>query len=225
MTKVPLRLQTLIGIALLVAAAVVWRYAVAKGGGNAAVEVDPEEDPIAARIEGHRRSRDTAALAKEASGDDVEAARLALYALAGSGSAGVPHIERAMRDQRPQVREAAAAALGRAAGRERSALLAEVVRDDTVASVRATAASALGGMRAYNEMETLMEALEDEDTAVRRRANAAISRITGIQFKFRADGPQKDRDKAIATMWELWPTIKLNLERHYARQPDKGREP
>ena len=221
MKRAPSLLQTLIGIALLAAAAVVWRYAKV-GGGKAEVK---EADPTAVRIDEHQRKRDTAALVKEASGDDVEAARLAIYALAGSGPESVPHIERAMQDQRPGVREAAAAALGRVAGRERSGLLAEVVRDDTAANVRATAASALGRMRAYNEMETLMDALEDDDKTVQRRAMAAINRITGVHFKFSVDDPEEKRKKAIAALRELWPTLKLNLERHYEKQNRRDRKP
>lgn len=225
MFKGRLLLLVLIGIALPLAAAVVWRFATT-GGGNAEVEAEAEAevDPIAARIEQHRRNGDTAALARETSSADVKAVRLAMYALVDSGPAGLPHIERAIRDDRPQVREAAAAALGRAAGRDRSGLLAEVVSKDTAANVRATAASALGRMRAYNEMETLMVALEDSDVTVRRRANAAINRITGVHFKFRADDPKDKRSKAIATLRELWPIMKPNMERYYTRQRDKGRE-
>lgn len=224
MLKVRLRLlidAVLIGIALFLVAAVVWRFATADGGD---AKAEAEADPIAARIEGHRRNGDTAALAREASSADVKIVRLSMHALADSGPAGVPHIERAMRDDRPQVREAAAAALGRAAGRDRSGLLAEAVSKDTAANVRATAASALGRMRAYNEMETLMAALEDSDVTVRRRANAAINRITGVHFKFRADGSDEDRRKAIAMIRRLWPTMKPNVERYYARQRDKDRK-
>ena len=221
MFKGRLLLLVLIGIALVLVPLVVWQFATA-GGGN--VEAETETDPIAVRIEGHRRNGDTAALVREASSADVKVVRLAMYALADSGPVGVPHIERAIRDDRPQVREAAAAALGRAAGRDRSGLLAEVVSKDTAANVRATAASALGQMRAYNEMETLITALEDSDRMVRSRANAAINRITGVHFKFRADDPLKERNKAIAMIRRLWPTMKPNIERYYAKQDAKDRE-
>jgi hypothetical protein len=80
-------------------------------------------------------------------------------------------------------------------------------------------------MRAYKEMETLMEALGDEEAAVRRRAHAAISRITGVRFKFRADDPKEDRDEAIETMRELWPTIKLNLVRYYEKRQGEDEGP
>ena len=102
MLKIPLRLGVLIGFALLLVVVVVWQFSSAGG--------DAEADPIAARVQRHRRNGDTDALAREASGADVKAARLAIHALAGSGSAGMPHVERAMRDHRPRVREAAAAA-------------------------------------------------------------------------------------------------------------------
>ena len=210
MLKVPLRLGALIALALLLVVGVVWRFSSAGG--------DAEADPIAARIQRHRQNGDAAALAREASSADVKVARLAIHALAGSGPAGVPHIERAMRDKRPRVREAAAAALGRAAGRDRSAPLAEAAGKDPAANVRATAAAALGRMRAYNEMETLMAVLEDRDRAVRGRANAAICRITGVHFKFRAGDPPTKRREAIATIRELWRTMKPAVEQYYTSQ-------
>jgi len=80
--KARLRLLALIGIALLLVAVVVWRFATADGGD---ANAEAEADPIAGRIEQHRRNGNTAALARETSSADVKVVRLAMHALADSG--------------------------------------------------------------------------------------------------------------------------------------------
>ncbi len=215
MAKVSLRLWVLIGIALLLTAGVVLRFVLA--GGDTA----DDSDPAAARIQRYQREGNIAALASECSSNDVEVARKAVTALGYSGPAAASHIERAMRDKRAGVREAAAAALGRAVGRDRTGRLAEAASRDKSANVRATAVTALGRVLAYNEMETLIAALGDEDVTVRHRANEAITRITGLRFKFRANDPAKKRREVIRTIRKAWPKMKAWVSYYHESQPVK----
>ena len=206
----PGRLGVLIAIAALLLAGVVWTFA--RRGDSL------PRDPRAARIERYRREGNISALSGELDNADVEMARRAVQALGHLAKDAVKHVERALRDRRPRVREAAAAELGRLGDLNSAPLLAETVRNDKSANVRASAASALGRMYAHEQMEALLDAMGDSNTTVRRRAYAAYYRITGVGRDFRADDPLTKRRRAVQNLREFWPTIKPYIIRYYQRK-------
>ena len=218
MMSMSLRVRVLIGVALVLAAVLGWRLL--SGGEGLS---DPDANVV--RIERLKRKGDVAALAREASGSNVKVARLAVEALGHLGTKATPHIESAMQDSRPEIREKAALALGRAAGVEHSAPLAKAAGSDPSARVRASAVTALGRMHAYTEMQTLLAALEDEDVDVRRRANAAIRRVLGVSFGFRANDPPEKRRRAIATIRRQWPQLKRYADSYYKSRRFKEKQP
>ena len=204
-----MRLKVLVAVAVVLAAAVVWRMTTGSGDGASAL------DPDAARIEELRQKGDTAALAKQAESPNVRVACLAVTAMGRVGADARPHVEKALQDARPQVRQKAAAAFASVGDRRKSAPVAELARADESPEVRASAVRALGTMFAYTEMETLLDALEDDDVGVRRRANAAIRRILNITFGFKATDPPAKRREAVAEMRLMWVNEKPYTERYY----------
>lgn len=208
------RLVVLIIIAAVLLAGVIWTFA--------RRDNPLPRDPGAARIEQYRREGNISALAAELDNADVRTARKAVQALGHLGKEAVKHVERAIGDLRPQVREAAAAALGRLNDLNSAPLLAETVRSDKSANVRASAASALGRMYAHEQMEALLDAMGDSNTTVRRRAYAAYYRITGVGRDFDADDPLPKRRRALQDLREFWPTIKPYIIRYYQRKREKS---
>lgn len=178
-------------------------------------------DPRAARIEQYRREGNIIALSGELDNADVETARRAVQALGHLGQEAVKHVERAIGDPRPEVREAAAAALGRLGDQNSAPLLAETVRNDKSANVRAAAASALGRMYAYEQMEALLDAMVDSNTTVRRRAYAAWYRIAGVGREFHADDLQSCR-RVAEELRDLWPVIKPRVVQYRERKRKKS---
>lgn len=217
MTKGPWPLRLLLCVALILAGVAIWRL-VTDGDDSVA-----GLDPVAGRIGRYRRRGDLDALAREAAGGDAAVAVQAVEALGYAGPGSVPYLERAMKDPRPEVREAAAIALGRAADRDRTGALVRAVSADRSPNVRAAAATALGVMYAYNEMPKLLKALDDPDRMVRRRAAAATRRITGIDFGYRADAPREQRRRIVARMRALWPRMEQNLRDYYAARGNKAK--
>lgn len=210
MTRIPGRLAVLIAIAALLLAGVVWTLA----GRDDSLP----RDPRAARIEQYRRDGNVGALATELGEADVKTARRAVQALGHLGKDAVKHVERAIRDPRPRVREVAAAALGRLSDQNSAALLAETARNDKSANVRASAVSALGRMCAHEQMEALFDGMEDRSLTVRRRAYAAYYRISGVGLNFRADDPLPERRRAVEKLRDLWPRIKPRVIQYYQRK-------
>jgi len=206
-TRISGRLAVLIAFAALLLGGVVWTFA--------RPDDSLPRDPRAARIERYRREGNVGALAREVGDADVETARWAVQALGHLGKNAVKHVERALRDPRPRVREAAAAALGRLNDLSSAALLAETARNDKPANVRASAVSALGRMYAHEQMEALFDGMEDRSLTVRRRAYAAYYRITGVGLNFRADGPLPERRRAVEKLRDLWPRIKPRVIQYY----------
>ena len=214
MTRIPGRLAVLIAFAALLLGGVVWTFA--------RPDDSLPRDPRAARIERYRREGNVDALAREVGNADVETARWAVQALGHLGKDAVKHVEQALRDPRPQVREAAAVALGRLSDLSSAALLAEVVRNDKSANVRASAVSALGRMYAHEQMEALFDGMEDRSSlTVRRRAYAAYYRITGVGVNFRAEDPLPERRQAVEKLRDLWPRIKPRVIQYYQRKRKK----
>ena len=216
MAQEPRRLAVLIACAGFLLAGLIWTFARRDGS--------LPDDPRARRIEQYRREGNVDGLAKDLDSADTETARRAVQALGHLGKKAVKHVERAVEDPRPQVREAAAAALGRLNDQSSSALLAEVAREDESASVRASAVSALGRMYACEQVEVLFDAMEkDDDTTVRRRAYAAYYRISGVGIDFRPDASLEARREVVEELRKLWPVIKPRVVQ-FRRRKRKGPE-
>lgn len=178
-------------------------------------------DPRTARIEQYRREGNISTLVGELDNADVETARRAVQALGHLGQEAVKHVERAIGDPRPLVREAAAAELGRLNDQNSAPLLAETARNDESANVRGSAASALGRMYAYEQMEALLDAMGDSNTTVRRRAYAAWYRITGVGREFHADDLQSCR-RVAEELRKLWPVIRPRIIQYYEGKRGKS---
>ena len=119
----------------------------------------------------------------------------------------VPLLKRALRDSRAPVRAAAAAALGKFRLRDRvDAVVLTGLLDDAreTPEVRAAAARSLGRMRIWAAMPSLINALEDPNPTVRGRAGAAVRRILGVDFGFRANASLADRARAVAEIRSCW---------------------
>jgi HEAT repeat protein len=129
-------------------------------------------------------------------------------------------------DARPEVREAAVVAWGRAAGdlRPEAVAVAAAAREDKSAIVRATAVSVLGQVRAVNEMETLIAALDDPDRMVRVRASASIERILGRRYEVYLDDPPGSdrRREAVENVRKIWAEVGQGARDYYAAKKAAG---
>ena len=112
------------------------------------------------------------------------------------------YIERAAKDDRAEVRQAAMVGLGRLNDKKRDAeTLAQVVRDTKEDPyVRAAAVQAIGRLRAWDQRHAAIDALEDPSPLVRGRAAAALKNMVGRDFLFRANDPPEERAKAVANI-------------------------
>jgi HEAT repeat protein len=91
----------------------------------------------------------------------------------------VAALARALQDESPHVRKAAALALGDIGPAAHSALpaLVHALQHDNEAGVRRRAAVALGDIGAEEAIPALHEATKDADETVRRTAAAALAEI------------------------------------------------
>ena len=167
-----------------------------------------KDDPDIAPIRRYRERGDTEALARETENKKAKVAASAVEALGTLGSKALPHVQKALQDERPEVREAAAVAYARAAGRNVPVgSLAATARSDPSPDVRAAAVTGLGQVRAIDEIETLLAALEDEDRTVRLRASVAVARIIGRRYETYIDGTPEERHQAVNQLRAVWPTL------------------
>ena len=199
------RLLILIGATIVLAAVVVWQWT---GGSD-------EAGDAFRRIEKLANNGDQAGLAAEAAVKDVQAACRAVRAMGRVGRKAMGGIRVAMKDKRPEVRQAAVIAVSHAGGEKETPTLSTVVAADDSPAVRAAAALSLGRMRAYTEIETLLNALADDDENVRRRANAAIEKIIGAGVSFKASDLPENRRQKIAELRALWNKMKAKTEFFY----------
>ncbi len=195
------RLCVLLGAAGVVAIALIVRWAMRSDSDLAGLS------PEAARIERLRRRGDLDALSAETRNPDTGTAVLAAQALARMGPSAAGHVEAALADARPRVREAAAIALGRVAGRRKAGRLAQLLREDDSANVRAAAARALNEARAYEEMDALLQGMSDDSPLVRRWSGQAVEQITGMSFGYDPEAPAPQRQRAITQVRDLWPSM------------------
>jgi len=207
--QMSLRLRVMIGIAIVLAIVVAWRYG--PGQGDNYGDMGPDE----ARIRKLERDGDTEGLGAEIANGDLRVARMALAALGRMATeAAVEQIVAATSDGRPHVRAAAAFTYASALSRPEAPLLTDLLLDkDEDPAVRATAASAIGRMLAYEEMESLLTAMvHDTELSVRSCAAQAVWTILYRKDeRYRAGASKKERHTVVyvdtgdqvglATMW------------------------
>ena len=148
------------------------------------------------------------AIASVIGDSDTQAACHAVIALGRMPTQHLQSIEAAARDSRPEVRRAAATAMGHLGDRADPGKLLVMLGNKTEDNgVRAAAARSLGRLNVFEAMPALIEALDDASPAVRARANTAIMRIMEINLRFRANDPPKKRQAAIARIRNLYPKM------------------
>jgi len=115
----------------------------------------------------------------------------------------LPDLREATKAKDPEVRQAAVVGISRLGKKVDTNVLIDRLKADASSQVRAAAAAALGKAKCWEAGPALIKALEDQDGDVRARAGAALRRIMGIDFRYRADDPARHR--AIQRIREWWP--------------------
>ncbi len=185
---------------------------------------DGQEDPVVRKIQELADAEDVAGLAEQVRGSDERSAGIALLAMGKLGAAARPHIERAMTDARPAVREKAATAFSRVAVRQEATKLAEMAQGDSSANVRAAAVSGLRRMQAFQEMEAVLRALEDPDPIVRRRASQAATKFAGVTVQYDPEGSREQIRQGARRMRQYWESEKAGLTRYWRQLLAKKKE-
>lgn len=84
-----------------------------------------------------------------------------------------------------------------------------MLRDESEDPVlRAQAATGLGQIGAREAMPDLVEAMDDEPLILRARAGAALRRLSGFDFGYKADAPLEERLAAIANIRKATPGLR-----------------
>lgn len=82
--------------------------------------------------------------------------------------------------------------------------LRDVLEKGNSMRARTVAAAKLGEMRDEESMPALLRAMEDPDPVLRGRAAAAVRKIMGADYYFRAGDPPERRKEVIATIKRDW---------------------
>ncbi len=164
-------------------------------------------------------------LVKYIADPDIEIARRVLVAL-GRMKAVAPldMIRPALADQRPEIREAAVAAIGMRGLAGDPAAIREVLRKDPSVNVRLAAASTLGDMRDWDAMESFAEALAYPDEEFQVIAAHQMLRIAGVQHQgFRAGASPSDRRAGISFLRTNWRHFKGTHDQYLRDKEIQGR--
>lgn len=153
-------------------------------------------------------------LVKRVQSPNEAAARRALVAIRNSAppEQAAPHIQVALADPRPAVREQAALQFGQLGGGQAvqpfvAAVRERVTKDDS-AAVRASAAQALAWMDSPEAIDTLLRGLQDKDVTVRRASKAALEEMNRMVFTFDPDAPPDKRQAQLASILPMGPRMK-----------------
>ncbi len=82
--------------------------------------------------------------------------------------------------------------------------LRNVLTTEDSREARAAAAALLGEMRDEQSMPELLQAMEDPDPLIRGRAAAAVRKIMGADYYFRAEGSPARRKEVLAIIKRDW---------------------
>jgi HEAT repeat protein len=148
-----------------------------------------------------------AALARQTRDADTTAAARAIHSLAlrDDREEYRSDILAAASDARPQVRAAAIAAMELYGETADTSLIRKALAGDGDPRVRAAAAKCLGGLRFWDAMEDLLDAMYDKSADVRGQAGAAVKRMLGRDYYFRASAPPGDRQRIIERIRREYP--------------------
>lgn len=184
-------------------------FAFFSGSNDAAMLERGNRDQRLAAIQGLETKATTGAaetLAKYITDPDIEVARRVLIALGRmKAAASLELIKPALNDERPEIREATAAAIGLRGLEGDPATLRNLLKSDPSVNVRLAAASALGGMRDWDAMESFAEALSYPDEMFQVIAAEQMLRIAGVQHQgFRPNASPQDRRSGINFLKTNW---------------------
>jgi HEAT repeat protein len=115
-------------------------------------------------------------------------------------------------DPHPRVRQAAIVWLARYHRESEVPFLIHVMRTDVSPRVRAAAAQALGKFRKPEVGDALLAALCDEAEIVRLRAGVSMTRLVGVDVRYRAWEPTEKRQRAIRKLRMLWDGLRQRTE-------------
>ncbi len=199
---------------LMVATAGVWWWQHRPSGDD---DPDVADHPEIAQVQKLKTAKDAAALAPMIGNRDSVVASRAVLALGDLGDTRA--IAGAITDSRPDVRFAAASAIGSSAGPEHIPMLSRAMREDTNRDVRLAAMRSLSAVGDFAIFDHLVAALNDSDPNIRRSALAAIEKRIGLVFPdFKPEGTGESRAKAIAHIRQLLPAYKKGFEADVARR-------
>ncbi|MCX5682218.1 MAG: HEAT repeat domain-containing protein [Planctomycetota bacterium] len=116
----------------------------------------------------------------------------------------VEPMKAALKDPRPETREAGVIALGRLGARGDPEALVQALRTDAAPEVRAAAVTALGLNHDWSAMPDILRALEDESDLVRAGAASAVRRLWQRDFFYRPDDPPQKRAASVARIRDAW---------------------
>jgi HEAT repeat protein len=219
------------GLVAAVAVAATWALTRRSDPADSLRSNDPKRQQEA--ISALRADRDTPqgmqGLAQAVGHRDAAVACMALRAIAAGRDPskplepeGLEVVRKAAADPRPQVRHTAIRVLEATtppAPEDPTVpeLLLKLFLTETSPQTRAAAANALGKLQYWPAVEPLLEALEDESVTVRGAAGAAIRKILGLDFGFRASDPPQKRAADAARIREHW-KLQLPFHMDYVRR-------
>ena len=199
--------------------------AVISGAGCNSKDAEP------ARVESNRSDHNAADhnaadRARDVVAHKADASVAEIQALGTRGPEAIPRIQESLKDERSEIRVAAALAYGQAVQvrsqpappAEQTRPLAEAARTDPSPDVRAAAVTALSHARALDEMQTIFKALEDPDAMVRARASAAVARITGRRYETYVNGTPEQRHAAVAAIRQMWAADERGTRNYYDKK-------
>ena len=117
-------------------------------------------------------------------------------------------VEAALSSEVPVAGEAAVAHLAKRTTIEASnptrEHLRHVFQESDQPNVRAASIKGIARGWDYDAMEALFDALDDESLEVRTQAGAAIEKLIGLRFHYRASDPPVKRSETVAKMRSTW---------------------
>jgi len=90
-----------------------------------------------------------------------------------------------------------------------------------VPEVRAAAVQGLGRKRDFDTLPKLIDAMEDESPLVRGRAGAAVRRIVGLNYEFRALDPPEKRKEAVEFYRKFWEEARGTKFEEFLKEPSR----
>ena len=131
----------------------------------------------------------------------------------------------AISDPRPEVKEAAVRALDNYAEAAAPVMIEVFDKKETHPEAKALAADSLGKNRVWEAMPKLVDALEDPSPVVRGRAYAAVRKILGLDYGFRAEADESVRKPIVARIRSDW-RLQYPLHLDYMRRlKAEGKQP